>query len=691
MAHLGGIERGSQPRTGRGQGSPYCRPTRRTLTRAIGPPMAAARQGAYTRCMPPLDNVVSVVTPENIAFRYEVAGPMRRIPAMAADIAIRMAAWMGLLLLVGLSGLAETVFTGFALTVWLLAWFLLEWFYGGLLETYWNGQTIGKRLLGIRVVTVDGEPISGWQALLRNFLRVADLMPFVPLDQLGALGGFPLPTGLLGLSVPMFNCRYQRLGDLVCGTMVVLDDPSHPPARVDPPDPQVAALAAAIPKSFVPPLPLTEALMAYWERRDQLPAGRRTELAERVRHALLDRLRLPADTDGDLLLRALAVRELGAERAPSEARGGTLIERSVARIRLREPCWHELAALCARMESRGAGALSADEVHRLGDLYRATCADVARAEADHLPPRTVQFLHRLVARAHNQIYRSRPLDVRGWSDLLLRHVPQLIFRDRFVQFAFAYFWAVFFLSAALAAAPDRWPNYATALLGDDQIETLQESFSQPIGRGGSPLNPVMAAYYIYHNAGIGLRCFAGGLLVLPGLVITLFNAAVLGASFGYMARPDVLAGPNFFHFVTAHGPFELTAIVLSAGAGLKLGMAWIWTNGWSRLASLQRAAAESMPLMGASLVLFLLAALIESFISPSYLPYAVKAMVGLASSTLLMFYFVVLGNPPGNRRLPRPRRKDPDNALTDERWAQEDFDREDRPTGSSRHPLESES
>jgi uncharacterized membrane protein SpoIIM required for sporulation len=155
----------------------------------------------------------------------------------------------------------------------------------------------------------------------------------------------------------------------------------------------------------------------------------------------------------------------------------------------------------------------------------------------------------------------------------------------------------------------------------------------------------MAGFYIYNNTGIGLKCFAGGLLVIPGILITTFNAAILGASFGYMARPEVHEGANFFHFVTAHGPFELTAIVLSAGAGLRLGLSWMKTDGLTRTASLLKTAREAMPIMGAAMALFLLAALIEAFLSPSAAPYVVKALVAILSSGLLMFYFVVLGYP----------------------------------------------
>jgi uncharacterized membrane protein SpoIIM required for sporulation len=135
------------------------------------------------------------------------------------------------------------------------------------------------------------------------------------------------------------------------------------------------------------------------------------------------------------------------------------------------------------------------------------------------------------------------------------------------------------------------------------------------------------------------------LLVIPGLFICVYNAAFLGGAFGYMARPDVPEGINFFHFVTAHGPFELTAIVLAAGSGLRLGWGWIKTNGLTRLASLRKTAEESMPMIGAMMVLFFLAALIEGFLSPSAAPWAVKGAVAILSSGALMFYFVVLGFP----------------------------------------------
>ncbi len=313
--------------------------------------------------------------------------------------------------------------------------------------------------------------------------------------------------------------------------------------------------------------------------------------------------------------------------------------------------WQELELLCERLQTRRRSALGPEALTRFAALYRAACADLALADSYQLPANTVQYLHRLVARAHNQLYRSRQFNLHTWTELLLVAAPQRIFNDRCVQFAFAMFWGIFLLSAFVAYSKDLYPRYAEEILSPATIEQMETSFEKPIDGRDPSFGLAMAGFYIRHNTGIGLKCFAGGLLVIPGLFITTFNAANLGASFGYMARPDVVQGDNFFHFVTAHGPFELTAIVMSAGAGLRIGVSWIYTKGLSRGASLRKTATEAMPIMGAAMVLFCLAAMVEAFVSPSSAPYWVKATIAVICSGMLMFYFVILGFPRGNSRL----------------------------------------
>jgi len=222
-----------------------------------------------------------------------------------------------------------------------------------------------------------------------------------------------------------------------------------------------------------------------------------------------------------------------------------------------------------------------------------------------------------------------------------------VFNDRCIQVMFILWWGLFIAAAWLANSKTAWPEFAEQVLGAQQISQLEEMYKNPIDgsqRGGDE-NAIMMAFYVHNNAGIGLRCFAWGLLVVPGLLMSMYNAIVLGASFGYMGRPDVPEGQNFFHFVTAHGPFELTAIVISAGSGLRLGLAWMMPGNLSRYASLQKTGKEMMPVIMAAVVMFVMAAIIEGFLSPSAAPYWIKALVACVSSALLAFYFIVLGFP----------------------------------------------
>lgn len=85
-------------------------------------------------------------------------------------------------------------------------------------EWLWNGQTPGKRLMKLRVIREDGRPITLWEAIARNLLRIFDALP----------GGF-IPIYSIGLITIFFNSRDQRIGDLFAGTVVVRESLDEAP------------------------------------------------------------------------------------------------------------------------------------------------------------------------------------------------------------------------------------------------------------------------------------------------------------------------------------------------------------------------------------------------------------------------------------------------------------------------------
>ena len=258
-----------------------------------------------------IDSTVEIVTPENIAFTYRVAGPFRRFPAFFLDLLIR---WAFLILVAIACAAGGIVLGGAAPAVIFVAYFLLEWFYGGLCETFLNGQTPGKWVLGIRVLSIDGQPINGMQAVLRNVLRFADMMPLLSLQMFSGPPLYAIPTFGMALATMALSRRFQRVGDLVCGTIVVIEERYWLTGVARLEDPRAAQLAEFIPLDYRVSRSLARALAAYVDRRRFFSPPRRREVARHLAQPLAERFGFPRDTSYDLLLCALYYRTFVAER-----------------------------------------------------------------------------------------------------------------------------------------------------------------------------------------------------------------------------------------------------------------------------------------------------------------------------------------------------------------------------------------
>lgn len=210
------------------------------------------------------EEILPVSTPEGVAFSYTVAGIGSRFAALAIDTLIQFV--LLFFLAVGLAATAvsaeipdEALFD-FRLDSWVEAIFLLGlfaviWGYFPAFEGLWRGQTPGKRRLGLRVVRADGRPITFFDVLIRNLLRLADFLP--------AFYG----AGV----VAMFLGRNRRLGDLAAGTVVIKErrGPAAFPLR--------GTLAARADLALA---------RRFLKRRRGLAAERRRELAARIAAAV---------------------------------------------------------------------------------------------------------------------------------------------------------------------------------------------------------------------------------------------------------------------------------------------------------------------------------------------------------------------------------------------------------------------
>jgi uncharacterized RDD family membrane protein YckC len=229
-------------------------------------------------------------TPEQIALEYTLASAGSRFLAIAVDTAIQLVFLLALvLLLVAARVVAGTGFVTWATWVQaavLLAYFVLMYGYFATFEALWSGQTPGKRLIGLRVISTSGRPITTFDSILRNLLRIVDSIPVIY---------------AVGLVSVFLTARNQRLGDLAAGTVVVHEQGLRHGAS-----PTLAVAPVRLGADRLEPREV-EAIETFIKRRDDLSMYRRERAAHQLATHLRERLSLAIEQQpsNELLLEEL--------------------------------------------------------------------------------------------------------------------------------------------------------------------------------------------------------------------------------------------------------------------------------------------------------------------------------------------------------------------------------------------------
>ncbi|MCP4641415.1 MAG: RDD family protein [bacterium] len=159
----------------------------------------------------PRTNTLEVVTPEGISFSLLLAGPTTRFMAWAVDLACIIATFLLLqtivtLILAPSMGLLGIYAMDFARAIIATGYFVLSLGYSIVLEWFCRGQTVGKRLFGLRVMDEQGLQLQFSQIVIRNLLRFVDSLPLLY---------------LVGGAACVISRRAQRIGDFAANTIVV--------------------------------------------------------------------------------------------------------------------------------------------------------------------------------------------------------------------------------------------------------------------------------------------------------------------------------------------------------------------------------------------------------------------------------------------------------------------------------------
>lgn len=295
-------------------------------------------------------------------------------------------------------------------------------------------------------------------------------------------------------------------------------------------------------------------------------------------------------------------------------------------VELREPACDEFQALLERAE-RAPKALGHDELERMSVLYRQLLHDHSLAAARFPGTGMARRLRRQVLEGTHFLHADTGDELPSLRRFVSRTFPVTVRRlapDVGIALALFLIAALFGYTVSLVE-----PAVTATFLPAQALEGLErgELWTDSIFAvaPGSILSGAIAT----NNLSVALSAWAGGVLAgLGSLWAALFNGLMLGSVFAATARYGM--ADRLFEFIAAHGPLELSLIIICAGAGLHVGRAMVSAGDEPRGQRLRRAAVDSLLVVLGCLPWILLLGFIEGYVSPSReVDLGAKVLLGL--------------------------------------------------------------
>ncbi len=575
------------------------------------------------------EQTVQVETPEHVVLSYSVAGVGSRALAALIDYGLWLVTWLIVyIVLVPLfarnaEGVAESVAGMWVLGIVVLLSFASLFGYYVLFEGLRDGQTPGKRLMHLRVVQDGGYSVSFGASAVRNIVRVVDMQP-----------AFLYVVGMLSI---MISRSGKRLGDMLAGTMVVEERTVHLLANAGVQAEQPAGRLTAL---------LTEdeyaLLDRFIARRQELDPDRRRAFGDQLTARFGNRLDDSESTPAGRLVRRYE-RERAARAAGAAARSDTGARREQhALVAAGSARWRAFAERLRYAQSVGLAKMPEEEGSEFVADYRELSTDLARLQTATRGRQVdaLFYLSRLVAGAHNLVYRQRRMSSAYAWRYVSRTIPREL-RRSMPQVLLAA--AILFIPAGIAyKTMYDHPERARELMPPQMIDRVENAALRAReGTGYIDIpeaeRPVAASGIIANNVYITYMVFAFGITAGIGTVfVLLFNGVILGAFAGLYASTG--EGAQLLAFVAPHGFLELTAVAIGGGAGMHLAAALLLPGELTRREALLVRGRRAITLVACATLMLLVAGIIEGLISPRSWPLEWKLWVSAATAVLFLFY-----------------------------------------------------
>jgi uncharacterized membrane protein SpoIIM required for sporulation len=309
-------------------------------------------------------------------------------------------------------------------------------------------------------------------------------------------------------------------------------------------------------------------------------------------------------------------------------------------VRRGRPRWQKLEEMLGYIEAKGPRKTDRPFLRELSALYRATTGDLAYAQTHYRGTTLLLFLHQLVARAHNQIYRAHRFTPADTGRFVFHDIPAAV---RAHLQAVAWSAIIFLLGIALGLSAVQFDERAASIILPTHVMNSIYSGHMWTGDFFSVYpGPVASTFFFTTNISVALWAFAGGLSF--GLITTwiLFqNGFMLGVALKLCSNYGLLGA--LCSYIASHGFLEISAIILAGAGGYVIANALLNPGSYSRGDALARQGPDAVRMAIACIPGLITAGCIEAFISPSNYPVAFKATVGLTLGISFWLYLLLTG------------------------------------------------